>query len=131
MKIFFIIILSVSFGFLLGKFTSFNSSEGLAPVSHETWAYEGKKKIELIPDQASQLEEAEKYYGKAVILFLASLYNANNPSANIPSATSPDKPGDSVEKNLPSPVPEFTSSRSLVSSASPQNPASKNDLKKK
>ncbi len=74
MKLIIILFLGLGIGFTLGKLSSTNST--LAPaVPFETWSQDGVKKVEALSNADEQLAEAERYYGKAVVLFLATLYN--------------------------------------------------------
>jgi hypothetical protein len=74
MKIVIILLLGVGLGFAIGRFSSPTSTLA-SPMGYGTWAQSGIKKVEDFPNAQAQLAEAERYYGKAVVLFLATLYN--------------------------------------------------------
>ncbi len=65
-------------GFLLGALSVRFFGEQKKVLTHKEWAKEGLQKIETKESDAEKLKAAEVYYGKAVVLFLASLGNRLN-----------------------------------------------------
>lgn len=66
----------ILFGVLLGLGTmTIIRKDSKAPAPQD-WAEAGVAKIQAQGDSAAQLKAAEEYYGKAVVLFLASLVRA-------------------------------------------------------
>ena len=95
MKIFAGLIVGLVVGFLLGELNS--SPVAPPPVAHQTWAENGIWQISKSGDSDQQLAEAEKYYGKAVVLFLAGVARqaaapsvAGNPVTTEESDTDPE-----------------------------------------
>lgn len=79
MKITLILFLGLGVGFLLGR--SFSpQNQYSTPIDYQAWSSDGVKKISTKILPSEQLAEAERYYGKAVVLFLASLYHLNHPT---------------------------------------------------
>lgn len=73
MKILVSFLLGIAVGCAIVKF--FTSPNRELSGDHLIWANEGIHHISSESNSIKQIEEAEKYYGKAVVLFLASLYN--------------------------------------------------------
>lgn len=73
MKISAVFILGLLLGIMVVSLRS-NHAPNKTNDEHKSWAQDGVKIISSQTDSSKQLEEAEKYYGKAVVLFLASLY---------------------------------------------------------
>lgn len=73
MKYLAVLILGVLIGASLMKVTTVPVEQ--TETTHQSWAQKGVELISQGTDPAKQLAEAEKYYGKAVLLFLASLYH--------------------------------------------------------
>lgn len=67
-------------GFGLGRLTA-TPVVSAPPVDHQVWAEQGIRKLAETDDPALKLAEAEKYYGKAVVLFLAGLAREAQPEA--------------------------------------------------
>lgn len=82
-------------GFLLGALSVRFFGEQKKVLTHKEWAKEGLQKIEAKVTDAEKLKAAEIYYGKAVVLFLASLGNRLN--TNQPQGTLVDP----IIKELP------------------------------
>ncbi len=82
-------------GFLMGALSVRFFSEQKKVLTHKEWAKEGLQKIEAKESDAEKLKAAEIYYGKAVVLFLASL--GNRLGTNQPQGTLVDP----IIKELP------------------------------
>jgi hypothetical protein len=70
-------------GLVIGSLLQRTLTPEPTPVSSKEtprdWAQKGIAQVQQNGDSAAQLKAAEEYYGKAVVLFLASLVNATRP----------------------------------------------------
>ncbi len=73
MKTFVSFFLGVSLSGVL--FVFYGNDTKVSSDNHLTWAQNGIKHISSQSDISKKIQEAERYYGKAVVLFLASLYH--------------------------------------------------------
>lgn len=71
------ILLGIAFGLLIADLDS--SEKPAKQIQPQVWAQTGLENISKETDPAKQLKAAEEYYGKAVVLFLASVVNRMKP----------------------------------------------------
>lgn len=80
------ILLGLSIGWLAGRFSTAKTiAVSTETASPQEWAQSGVQEISEEADPKKQLAAAEAYYGKAVVLFLASIVNRVTPPA-LPAA---------------------------------------------